>query len=482
MSIKIYLPNEYFNVKRQSNLFGHVQIGEDNVIVYYIVDVEKHKNQNNDTEMDMIHGHHHGEGGSSDLQYLGAILPSDVSRLSHEMRLCFTYNSDSPNIHLVYVGIMPERLGQIKLILYDKHIVQNLVDHNENSTDLPTRSNNNHDCDFFMLSQLIQPTSSRDRKNLVTNRMSPILKLIANVPALIFKYAVENRFINKLMMHTCVYKHHKEWQETYDKGSRRTNIIIDRILGIILMMILFKYVSHPSDFLIKMSHGIIKQLYALLRVLEGSPIGMKLNIHLNNFFLDCFKYHIELWSTFLNIIEPVVREVFLAIGVFGYLGFTYQIALLADLISIVGLHAHCFYVYTKVLFNVETKCLAVLWQVVRGNRYNILKGRIEVHNYMNRQLYFATIFFSAILFLFPTTFVYYIVFATLKALTFATLFIFDYFRRNILTFPIETRIKWITKGFYEIDFLSLQDVSTQKPPFYTYKDVKHNIFIYKLLG
>lgn len=45
---------------------------------------------------------------------------------------------------------------------------------------------------------------------------------------------------------------------------------------------------------------IISQLYALLKVLEGSPIGLKLNIHLNNFFLDCFKYHIELWSTFLS--------------------------------------------------------------------------------------------------------------------------------------------------------------------------------------
>lgn len=48
---------------------------------------------------------------------------------------------------------------------------------------------------------------------------------------------------------------------------------------------------------------IISQLYSLLKVLEGSPIGLKLNIHLNNFFLDCFKYHIELWSTFLGMLE-----------------------------------------------------------------------------------------------------------------------------------------------------------------------------------
>lgn len=56
-----------------------------------------------------------------------------------------------------------------------------------------------------------------------------------------------------------------------------------------------------------------------------------------------------IFSKYFSVtIEPIVRKVFLGIGIFGLLGFTYQIALLGDLITIVGLHAHCFYIYTKV--------------------------------------------------------------------------------------------------------------------------------------
>ncbi|XP_037724852.1 phosphatidylinositol N-acetylglucosaminyltransferase subunit Q isoform X2 [Drosophila subpulchrella] len=282
------------------------------------------------------------------------------------------------------------------------------------------------------------------------------------------------------MVHTSIYKHFKEWQKTYDERSRPANIALDRILGIILMLILFSLATQPGDFLIQISHYVIDELYSLLKVLEGSPIGLKLNIHLNNFFLDCFKYHIELWSTFLDFIEPLVRQVFLAIGAFGCLGLTFQIALLVDLISIIGLHSHCFYIYTKVLYNVERKGLSVLWQVVRGNRYNILKGRTESHNYMNRQLYLATIFFSAILFLFPTTLVYYIVFAALKALTFATLSIFEFVRRQILSLPIEGCMKRVLKGCNDIDCLQIKDVSPQERAFLLHKNQKISVTVYKI--
>lgn len=44
----------------------------------------------------------------------------------------------------------------------------------------------------------------------------------------------------------------------------------------------------------------------------------------------------------------------------------------------------------------------------------IFTDRIEAHNFMNRQLYLSTIIFSTILFLFPTTLVYYVVFATVS--------------------------------------------------------------------
>ncbi|XP_032589120.1 uncharacterized protein LOC6586300 isoform X1 [Drosophila mojavensis] len=471
MSIKIFLPTEYFYQKRACHLYGQLHISEDNVVVYYVIDADSNK-----FELDTYK-----------MRFLGSILCNDSYKdrnycRSHDMSLCFTYTNDSPNIALMFTAITPDRLNQIKLVLYDKQTLLSLVIKEQNPISQWTRESHvNDECDFYMLAQLVQPKPDPLRKsNDIWFYSNQFLYLFANIPMQLFKHIVGNTFVNSIITHTVIYTHYKEWQTIYATGSRLTNIMVDRALGIILMLILFTLVSHPGDFLIQISHIIIQQLYSLLKVLEGSPIGLKLNIHLNNFFLDCFKYHIELWSTFLDLIEPIVRQVFLAIGAFGCLGFTYQIALLADLISIVGLHAHCFYVYTKVLNNVEVKGLTVLWQVVRGNRYNILRNRIEAHNYMNRQLYLATIFFSAILFLFPTTLVYYVVFATLKALTCATLAILEGFRRKLLNLPIEVFLKYIKRGFYDIDCLRVLDIPLQKQLFFTYRNSKILIFVYKL--
>ncbi|XP_017062270.1 uncharacterized protein LOC108102118 [Drosophila ficusphila] len=475
MSIKIYLPYSYFYLKKPTNLYGQVQINEDNVVAYYILQASELEFR--DRAINHV---------SSNMQFLGSILNEDFNAdqnqyLKFNMRLCFTYNSSQANITLVYIGITPEYLKHIKLILYDKQMIRNLFVNGKSANNQPVEYNDSINCDFLELSRLAQPAAETQKpKNKAKQNVACVLNIIADSPITIFKYIVENVFINSIMVHTTIYKHFKEWQTACDKRSRPANIALDRILGMVLMAILFSLATRPGDFVIQISHYIIDKLFSLLKVLEGSPIGLKLNIHLNNFFLDCFKYHIELWSTFLDFIEPLVRQVFLAIGVFGCLGLTFQIALLVDLISIIGLHSHCFYIYTKVLYNVERKGLAVLWQVVRGNRYNVLKGRIESHNYMNRQLYLATIFFSAILFLFPTTLVYYIVFAALKALTFATLSIFEFFRRKLLYLPIEGCIKRLTKGCYEIDCLQIKDVLPHEKIFLIHKHQQIDVTVYKI--
>lgn len=44
----------------------------------------------------------------------------------------------------------------------------------------------------------------------------------------------------------------------------------------------------------------MRQLQELLDALKGSPVGLKLNVDLNNFFLDSFRYHVDLWAAFLG--------------------------------------------------------------------------------------------------------------------------------------------------------------------------------------
>lgn len=451
MSIKIFIPADYFYAKKPCHLYGQLQISEDNVVAYYIVD--------SSSCLEFT--------STCKLRFLGSILFCDplgvnIYQQQHDLMICFGYNNNSPHIYLAYIGIMPERLKQIKVFLFDRIVMRNLFVKDALAAPFQNGALESTqiacECDFLTLYRLVQPEATEKQHG--PSLMERSLTSLVNIPSFLFKLFVENG----IMRHTVIYKHHKEWQAINSKGVSFINIVLDRILGVILMLALFMLLSHPGDFLIQISHEIIDHLYSLLKVLEGSPIGLKLNIQLNNFFLDCFKYHIQLWSTFLDLIEPVVRQLFLMVGVLGCLGFTYQLALLADLISIVGLHAHCFYVYTRVLYNVEKRGLTVLWQVVRGKRYNVLKKRIESHNYMNGQLYLATIFFSAILFLFPTTLVYYIVFATLKFLTISTVTILDFFRGQLISFPIKTSLKWLNRSLFEMECLKVLDFPLDKQP------------------
>uniref|UniRef100_A0A1B0G1I7 RING-type E3 ubiquitin transferase n=1 Tax=Glossina morsitans morsitans TaxID=37546 RepID=A0A1B0G1I7_GLOMM len=214
------------------------------------------------------------------------------------------------------------------------------------------------------------------------------------------------------------------------------------------------------DYLIETSHVSSKVKIicsrTLLNSLRGAPIGLKLNVQLNGFLLDCFGYHVHLWATFLDLIEPFVRKLFVPIALLGAMGLSYQLASLTDLITIMGLHAHCFSIYSAVLYKVEIKGLQVLWKVVLGKRKNLLKNRVESHNYKNRQLYLTTIFFASLLFLFPTILTYYIVFTTLRLCIFLFNLILKTLRRRLLEFPFEMLIRWCSGNFYNIEALELE--------------------------
>lgn len=209
MSIKIFLPSKYFYLKQPCNLYGQLHISEDNVVVYYVLDVDNNKP--------------HSE--PNDMRYLGSILCSESYADSnycrtHDMMICFTYNSESSNISLIFTGITPENLKQIKLILYDKHVVRGLVIKGDNSLNNWTRDSRiQEECDFYLLARLIQPEpqSLRKSQNLWYSA-NQLICLIANLPMQLFKYIVGKGFINNIIAHTVMYKHFKEWQAIYEEG------------------------------------------------------------------------------------------------------------------------------------------------------------------------------------------------------------------------------------------------------------------------
>lgn len=76
------------------------------------------------------------------------------------------------------------------------------------------------------------------------------------------------------------------------------NIALDVLAGLVVLYLIL-LLSYPGDYLLQMTKEIVKQLRFLLNNLEGNPVGFKLNSQLNQFLLQSFKYHVDLWATFL---------------------------------------------------------------------------------------------------------------------------------------------------------------------------------------
>lgn len=87
------------------------------------------------------------------------------------------------------------------------------------------------------------------------------------------------------------------------------------------------------------------------------------------------------------------------------------IALFSDLLSIVTLHIHSFYMASARIFNWQYTILLSLFQLFRGKKHNVLRKRIDSCDYDLDQLLLGTILFTLLFFLLPTVIVFYLTFA-----------------------------------------------------------------------
>ena len=87
-----------------------------------------------------------------------------------------------------------------------------------------------------------------------------------------------------------------------------------------------------------------------------------------------------------------------------------------DVFNVITFHVHCFYAYARRIFVSQSCALMSLWRLFRGKKFNPLRNRVDSSPHENvEQLFVGTLAFTILLFLYPTTLVYYIVFAVLES-------------------------------------------------------------------
>ncbi|KAJ8728155.1 hypothetical protein PYW08_016540 [Mythimna loreyi] len=232
--------------------------------------------------------------------------------------------------------------------------------------------------------------------------------------------------------------------KTVKQGNLILAVIMDILLGYIALQLLTEDKTDISIALMGVLENLINSLYSLLKWLMGAPVGLKLNNAFNKMLGKYFSYHVQLWWLFLDVSGEKLDTILHIYHYIGYLGFTFQTAIVSDLICIATFHSYCIYVYAARLFNIQISGLIALLRLFVGRKYNPLRGGIDSCEYTNQELFVGTVAFTILLLLLPTTTLYYIVFTVFRVLSLSVQYLLAKLIYMVQTLPLYVVTLWIT--------------------------------------
>ncbi|XP_059933767.1 phosphatidylinositol N-acetylglucosaminyltransferase subunit Q isoform X3 [Mesoplodon densirostris] len=178
-------------------------------------------------------------------------------------------------------------------------------------------------------------------------------------------------------------------------------------------------IGQLADTLIPVADHVAEELQHLLQWLMGAPAGLKMNRPLDQVLGRFFLYHIHLWISYIHLMSPFIERILWHVGLSACLGLTVALSILSDIIALLTFHIYCFYVYGARLYCLKVHGLSSLWRLFRGKKWNVLRQRVDSCSYDLDQLFIGTLLFTILVFLLPTTALYYLVFTLLRLLVVA---------------------------------------------------------------
>ncbi|XP_029015482.1 phosphatidylinositol N-acetylglucosaminyltransferase subunit Q [Betta splendens] len=200
------------------------------------------------------------------------------------------------------------------------------------------------------------------------------------------------------------------------KANILVSFLVDVALGILLMSWLYRdnHITMLANTLVPAADHVAKELEDLLQWLMGAPAGLKMNRALDQVLGRFFLYHIHLWISYIHLMSPFIEGILWYGGLSACFGLTFALSLLSDMVALLTFHIYCFYVYGARLYCLKIYGLSSLWRLFRGKKWNVLRQRVDSCSYDLDQLFIGTLLFTILLFLLPTTALYYLVFTLLR--------------------------------------------------------------------
>ncbi len=151
----------------------------------------------------------------------------------------------------------------------------------------------------------------------------------------------------------------------------------------------------------------------------GIPGGLKLNTPLNHYIGKELLVILDLWQYFYSdFIAMYLDSILMILLLLLLFGLTIFLTALHDFLKFLHLSLTCFFVFTSRTVRLQVSMLKSLARLFMGSKWNVLRKRVDSCDYDTNQLLVGTILFTVLLFLLPTTGIYFTLFLILRLIQF----------------------------------------------------------------
>lgn len=244
------------------------------------------------------------------------------------------------------------------------------------------------------------------RRNIVSQQLSFKLRSFARLRALPRKLAPTRKSGSRAVLWTavaCIY-------------------LLDTVIGVVAVRAL-RWVCPEVWLEEAVTRYILTSLHWLGELLQwttGAPAGLKLNVPLATFIALKLIAILHLWEFFYRtFIQLYLTHIISLIFTLRWLGLSVLLAALYDFLKFLNLCLICFYIFSSRLLWLQLSALRSLARLFMGQKWNPLRCRVDSCDFDTSQLLLGTLLFTILLFLLPTTSLFFVLFLVLRVAQFS---------------------------------------------------------------